>query len=155
MYPVQSPHKVRSQMNWSTLAPVIVDIVAHILDQLGDEMRTYRFMFAACNGNAARSIISSIGANPSQCFPLQSENQRRTKLERAPLQGGLNCIDRSIILPEPISGFRGSFLLRVSNEFRFESTAVTPLPLLTRHLLSLANLSASRSTISRVISSFS
>jgi hypothetical protein len=50
-------------MNWSALVPVIVDVIAHILDQLGNEVRTYWLVFTAFNGNATRPIISGVRAD--------------------------------------------------------------------------------------------
>jgi hypothetical protein len=68
---------------------------------------------------------------------------------------GVDSSYRSIILSEAISCFSNGFRLRIRDKFWFERAAIPPVALLAGHFLSLASFSASRSTISRVISSFS
>src|ERR1700687_523905 len=112
-------------------------------------------MFAAFDSDPARTIISCVGANSRERLPLQTQNERGTKLERSPLQRILDRADRGVVLPKAVSCFGNGFRLSVCDQFGFERTAVPPVALVTRHFLSLASFSASRSTISRVISSFS
>ena len=50
--------------------PMIVDVVAHILDQFRNQMRADRFVLAAFNGNAAWTIIPRVGANSRKRLPL-------------------------------------------------------------------------------------
>src|SRR5229473_8638624 len=113
-------------------------------------MRSYRFMAAAFNRDATRAIVSRIRADPGESLSLQAQDKRGTKLEQSTIQCSMDCTYRSIILPETISGFRSGLLSGISDQFRFERTAISPFALLTRHFFSLASFSASRSTISRV-----
>lgn len=51
---------------------MLVDIVAHILDQFWDEMGADGFVLAAFNGNTARAIDTSIRAYSCQSFSLEA-----------------------------------------------------------------------------------
>ena len=92
---------------------MIVDVIAHILDQFRDKVCANRFMFAALNGNPTWSVISCIGANSRQRFSLQSENERWTELECSSFERRLDHANRCIVLPKAVSGFSRSFLLGV------------------------------------------
>ena len=126
-----------------------------VFDQFGNQMRPDRVMLAAFDGNASRAIISGIGADPRKRFSLQSKYKRGTKLERTSVQRAMDSADRCVILAEAISCFSRGFSLGIRNKFRLKRAAISPVTLAARHYLSLASFSASRSTISRVISPFS
>src|SRR5258708_19248911 len=96
-----------------------------------------------------------VGANSRKRLSLQAKNERRAKLERTPIKRAVDGSYRRIILPKAVPCFSYSFRLRICDQFRFKRAAIPPVALLTRHFLSLASFSASRSTISRVINSFS
>lgn len=50
-------------MDWRTLIPMIINVVAHVFDQLGNEMRGKWFVLASFNRDTARPIISGIRTN--------------------------------------------------------------------------------------------
>jgi hypothetical protein len=116
---------------------------------------TYRLVATAFNRNTTGAEVSRVRADSSERLTLQTQDKRRAKLKRSAIQRSVNCTYSGIVLPEAISGFRSSLLPGIGNQLRFERTAISPFALITCHLFSLANFSASRSTISRVISSFS
>jgi hypothetical protein len=53
---------------------VIIDIVAHVLHEFGDQMCAYRLVLASLDGNAARTIVAGVRADARQGFSLQAEN---------------------------------------------------------------------------------
>jgi hypothetical protein len=42
---------------------MIVDVIAHVLDEFRNEVRSDGFVLAAFNGNATWTIVSSVGAD--------------------------------------------------------------------------------------------
>src|SRR6266404_73257 len=155
MNPVQPPHQVSRETDRRAFFPMIVDIVTHVLDEFRNKMCSHGFMLAPLNSHATWTIVPCIRTDSRKRFSLQAKNERRAKLERSSLQCTMDCANRSVILPEAVSCFGRGFRLGVRDQFRFERAAIPPVALLTLHFLSLANFSASRSTSSRVISSFS
>jgi len=47
-------------MNRRAVFPMIIDVVAHVLDELRDEMRSDGFMLAAFDGNAAWAVVPGV-----------------------------------------------------------------------------------------------
>src|SRR5260370_14462400 len=103
MNPVQPPHHVSREMNRRADFPMIVDVIAHVLDQFRNEMCSYRFVLAALDRDAARTIVPRVRADSGKRFALQTKNQGGAKPERAPFQCSMDCADRSVILPEAVS----------------------------------------------------
>src|SRR5258708_1011174 len=120
-------------MNRSTLLPMIVDIVAHVLDQFGNQVRADWLMSASLDSDTARTIVPRIGADSRESLTLQPEDQRRAELKRTSLQCCVNSADRRVILPKAVSSLGGGFLLRIGNKLRFERAAISPFALITCH----------------------
>ena len=94
---------------------MVVDVVAHFLNKLWDQVRANRFVLTTFYCHASGPIISSIGTYPRERFSLQPEDQRRPKFERAAIQSAVDSTDRRIILPKAVSSFDRSPLLRIGN----------------------------------------
>jgi hypothetical protein len=54
--------------------PIIVDVVAHVLDERWNEMRTDGLMLAAFNSDAAGPIVSGIRAYTREGLALKTED---------------------------------------------------------------------------------
>ena len=86
---------------------MVIDVVAHVLDEFRNEVCSDRCVLAALDSNATRTIVPRVGTDPRKRFPLQTEDKRRPEFERPSIKGTLNCADRGIILPKAISCFGG------------------------------------------------
>ncbi len=50
--------------------PIVVYIVAKILNKFSNEVRTWRLMSTTSDIDITRTIITGIGINPEQCFAV-------------------------------------------------------------------------------------
>jgi hypothetical protein len=63
-------------MNRSYAFPVIIDVIAHLLDQTGHEMSTGGLMPAPLNFHSCGPKISSKDAYARKSFSVQCEDER-------------------------------------------------------------------------------
>ena len=70
MDPIQAPHDIGRKMNRRSLAPILIDVVAHLLNEFGDKMCTDGLVFAAFDLHACRPEVAGVGANTAQGFAL-------------------------------------------------------------------------------------
>jgi hypothetical protein len=61
-------------MNWRALMPVIINVVAHVLDEFGNQVCIYGLMLAPLNSNASRPVVPRIGTDAGESFTLQAED---------------------------------------------------------------------------------
>ena len=69
---------------------MIVDVVAHVLDEFRDQMSTDRLMLTSLDGDSSRAIVACVGTDSRESFALQTENERGAELEGPP----------ALVLPE-------------------------------------------------------
>jgi hypothetical protein len=105
-------------MNWRALIPLFVDVIAHVLNELRNEMRANGLVGAALDLDARRAKIARKEAYPIERLAMETKHERGAKLERASLQSVLNCLDTGVILPKPIPSFRFGLGFRVGDERR-------------------------------------
>jgi hypothetical protein len=60
-------------MNGRALLPFIIDVIAHVLDQLRNEMRVDRFMFAAFDRYARGPEVSGEQADSGKCLAMKAK----------------------------------------------------------------------------------
>lgn len=141
-------------MNCGFIIPVIVYIIAEIFYQLGDTVRINRFVVTALNINGCRAKIASVATDTLQGLAMKAQKHREAQL---PLRTLFNRIHNDaagqVELQKPVARLRFGTLLWIRNQVRFGRHAVPPNVLC--HLSSFAISSAIRSTILRVINSFS
>jgi len=70
MYPIQTPHYVRGEMDWH-LIPIIIYVVAQLLKEFGNEMCADGLMLAIHDLDAAGALDACKAANSLQCLALK------------------------------------------------------------------------------------
>jgi hypothetical protein len=68
MNPIQAPHYEGAEVKCVAAPPILVNIVAHFLDQFGDLMGTYGTVFAAPNFYICGPPIAGVRADPRVRF---------------------------------------------------------------------------------------
>src|SRR5262249_5456961 len=111
---------------------MIVDIVAHTLYQLWDQMAFNRSVGAAGNLNPGRTPIPRIWAYAIQCFPMKAEDGGWAQLECASINCGFNYSDANVVLAKAVFSLGLRFQLGVDNKVRFERATMPLLPVI-RH----------------------
>ena len=74
MDPIEPPHHVGRQVECGGI-PVRVHVIAHLLDQLGDKMRSGRFVLATADFYAAGPVVACVQADAFQRLAVKGKNE--------------------------------------------------------------------------------
>ena len=154
MNPVQFPQRVRTQVYGRTLFPVVVDVIAHVLNLFRHHVRADGFVLAAADLYPGGGKVPGVRAEPFEGDAMKVQQLGGSKLE-LPLRIGevFDQFDDRIELLQAVPGFYSCSLVGVGNQFGIESLAM-PVLFLDSFFGSPSD-SASRSTVSRVMRGFS
>ena len=141
-----------------SLFPAIIYVVTQLFDQFGYEMSLSGLVLATNNLDTGRPKVASICADARKRLTLKRKNKRRPQFEKTSLQRLMNSLDAIVKLAKAVSGFSLGLRLKIRYKLGFECLAVALgmiCQLASQRLAFLLRSSACRSTISRVIRSFS
>ena len=156
MNPVQLPHHIRSQMQRALNLPVVIDVVAKLLNQLRNKERLWRGVTAPLNLNSRWTPVSCISGKTQQGDAMKVLEVGKSKPERPfRVQEALNHLLDKLELLQPVLNFLFGSEFGVTDQLSFKRLTM---PNFVRHQRVCAadwSSSSCASTISRVTRSFS
>jgi hypothetical protein len=105
-------------MNGRTLLPVVIDVIAHVLNLFRHHVRANRFMLAAADFYSRRPEVPGVGTEAFQGDAMEMQQLRRAKLELVlRIRKVLDQLDDFIDLLQAVPGLYSSLLVGIGNQF--------------------------------------